>query len=321
MKKIDYLGILKKSWNITWHNKYLWWFGFFLALGSGGGSYNFPAGSENTEENGEKIIQAVSSFIETYWVLLLTGLLILIVLFLVVVVLKIISRAGLIKSVDKINKGETSSFKEGFSQGKKYFWKILFTGLLLSIFVMAVIAALASPVVLLVILKSYILAVIMGIMAVLIIIILAIIVAFIREYAYIYLVLSDIGIKPALENAYSLFRKNILPSIILALIFIPIGIVVGIGILMVLILLALIFVMIGLALYFILSKIGVVIAITLGVLVFLVVVLFIQSVFQTFRQAVWVLFFKEIASVEKEDIIKEAEIVKAEGKVLDAEGA
>ncbi|MCX6765430.1 MAG: hypothetical protein NT136_00425 [Candidatus Moranbacteria bacterium] len=319
MKKINYLEILKKSWKITWSNRYLWWFGFFLALGKGGVNFNLPLNWNNQEsKKEEEFIRVFNDFMAGYWEWLLAGLLFMIVLMLVIVVLKIISRAGLIKGAAEIEKGKAFSFKEGFLQGKKYFWKIFLTGFLIAFFLIGIIITLFSPVAFLIYLKSYILAVILGFLAVLLIIALAILVSFIKEYAYIYLVLSNLSVRSSLENAYQLFRRNIWPSVIMMLIFIPIGLAIGIAAMLLLLTLVLVFLIIGLAAYLILAKIGVILTVILGSLVFLALVLLLQSIFETFRQVAWVLFFKEIASVKVEEEVTEKETVKTAEKVLDA---
>lgn len=321
MEKVDYMGILKRSCKISWRNKYLWWFGFILALGRVGMNFNAPIGSNGTEEIDESYVERITDFFDRYWGIMFIALGVLAILVIILIILKIISRAGLIKSVSGINKGEEYNFKKGFSQGKKYFWKLFFTSLLISLFFLVVLAVVVSPVVFLIVLKSYPLAIFLGILALLIIITLSIIVAFIKQYAYIYLVLSDIGVRPAIENAWQLFRNNLVKSILFALLLIAIGIIVGIGMFMVIFVLALIFLLVGLLLYLMLAKVGIAIAVGLGLLALLAAMLLIQSVFETFRQASWVLFFKEIATVEEDDVVKEPEVIKEKEEVLGAEKA
>lgn len=318
MVKIDYLNILKNSWHLTWHNKYLWWFGFILALGSRGFNFNFPLNTNSERIDNDKFIQATSDFFSRYWQWIAVGAALLFTLIIVLAILKIISRAGLIKSVAAISLGESATFKKGFNEGKRYFWKLLFLGLIIFFFIFGIILALFTPVVFLIYLKSYIWAAILGVLAILLIIVLGIIVSFIKEYAQLYLVLANLNIKDSLENAYLLFRKNILPSVIFALILMAAGMVVGLAILFSFIIIAAVFVMIGLAFYLLLKWVGVAIVAVPGVLLLIAVGLFIQSVFETFRQTAWVLFFREIAAVKSEETAEEKEAVKVSEKVLDA---
>lgn len=315
MSKPDYINILKQSWKITWNSRFLWWFGFFLALGSGG--FNFPLSGKNKEVDEEKFFQTFRSFLDNYWELVTAGLAILLILTVAVIILKTISRGGLIKSVSEITKGKESNFKAGFSEGKKYFWKLFFLGLVIFFFIFGIMLALFTPVIFLIYLKSYIWAAFLGIFAVLLIIVLGIIVSFIKEYARLYLVLSNLNIRNSLENGYLLFRKNILPSIIFSLLLVAIGIIVGLAILFSVIIIAAVFFMLGLAFYLLLKWIGVVMVAIPGILAIITVGLAVQSIFAVFRQTAWILFFREIAAVKTEEAAEEKETVKAAGKVLE----
>lgn len=319
MPKIDYLNILKQSWHITWHNKYLWWFGFFLALGSGGGNFNFgwPSGQQTKNQSEQQMLESFNAFLDKYWEYILIGIVAISVIIFILIILKIICRAGLIKSVQKIATGEETSFKKGFLEGKKYFWKLLFLGLIIGFFMLGAILVLATPVVFLIFLKSYIWAILLGILAVLIIITLVILAAFLKEYANLYLVLSGIGIRSSLESAFKLFKKNLGPSIIFSLILIATGIIFGIAVLFSIFVMALIFLAVGFLTYAVFAKMGAIVVAAFGGLTLLLIILFLQSVFETFRQTSWVLFFREIAAVKVEDKITEKEQVKVIGKVLE----
>lgn len=318
MPKINYFEILKHAWQITWRNKYLWWFGLILAIGSGGFNFNFPLNANDKKIDDGKFIQAASAFLDRYWQWIIAGFILLFILIIVLAVLKIISRAGLIKSVSEIIFGKAATFKKGLSEGKKYFWKLFSLGLIVFFFIFGIMLALFTPVVFLIYLKSYIWAAFLGIFAVLLIIVLGIIVSFIKEYARLYLVLSNLNIRNSLENGYLLFRKNILPSIIFSLLLVAIGMIIGLAILFSVIIIAAMFFMLGLAFYLLLKWIGVVMVAIPGILVIIAVGLAVQSIFAVFRQTAWILFFQEIAAVKSEETAKEKETVKVSEKVLDA---
>ena len=61
-------------------------------------------------------------------------------------IFKIIAQAGLIKTLEKIEKSEEGNFKLGFKEGKKYFWKIFLIGLILGMMVFILLVILALPV-------------------------------------------------------------------------------------------------------------------------------------------------------------------------------
>jgi hypothetical protein len=318
MEKINYSDILKKSWRITRRNKFLWWFGFFLTLGGGGGfNFNLPFGS-GTSGKQEKIAVAIQDFIARYWQWIVSGVIFLLVVFLALLIMRIISQAGLIKAANIIDLGKLTTFKESFFEGRKYFWKVFLLGLLVTIFVSGVIIVLFTPVVFLAFFRSYTLAVILGVLAFIITLVLAIVTSYVKKYAAIYLVLSNLSIRDSLENAYLLFRKNIMASIIFSLLLLVAGIIVGLGILIFLFTLAIIFIIPGIISYLLLQGAGVTTIAILGFLLAIVFVIFIQSIFHTFMQTSWVLFFKEIASVKIEEAVVEKEVAKIPEKILDA---
>lgn len=315
-KKMDYLNILKKSWQITWNNKYLWWFGLFITIGSGGANFNFSFNEKNWNNEAktfQETQEAFVNFISQYSGWIITGLSLLIVLIIIFIILRIIGRVGIIKSVDNMEKGRESNFSDGLKEGRKYFWKIFFTGLLIGIFILATIIVLFLPVAFLFYLKSFIIGVITAFLAIIIFIPLLVLASFIKIYSYLYIILGNLSIRSALENAYKVFRNNLLSSIIMGLIFIPIIISMGIAMVLVIMSLAIIFLVIGLILYLILNKIGIIITAVLGLISLLLIVLLIRSVYETFHQAVWVLFFREIAlakdkkagEIEEEIVSKE----------------
>ena len=300
MKDINYLEIIKKSWRITWENKYLWWFGLFLALGGGFNfNFNFPSKNEWQENmNGKEEI--FTNFLSQHWKIVIILVILLVLIGIILFILSVISQAGLLKTLSKIEKNEKGNFKEGFFQGKKYFWKILGIGFTVGILIFFLALVLSLPVALLFYLKSMVFGILAAILALVIFVPSLILTVYIRKYACFFAVLSDLGIKSSLENGYQIFRKNIFSSIIMALFFIPINIAMFILVIGLILVVGLIFLLIGIILNLIIAKIGIWIAVTLGVLAFLVLVVFAGSIFQVFSQTVWFLFFGEIAKVKEE---------------------
>src|SRR5574340_1082384 len=99
IQDIAYIDIFKKAFGITWKNKTLWWFGLFLALGGGAGNLNYAFDEKN--KNGS---ESVAQFISSHLSLVITGAIILTIIFLAFVVLSIIARGGIIESIEKVLK-------------------------------------------------------------------------------------------------------------------------------------------------------------------------------------------------------------------------
>lgn len=309
-KKINYLSILKKAWEITWHNKYLWWFGLLISLGIG--DFNFNYGLHNGEwGKNEKTVQALSNFFQQFSGWIIAGISLALVFIVILVVIKIISRAGLISSMDKIHNNQKASFKSGFKKGRDYFWRILLSSLVVNLFILGVFLILLLPVVYLFLIKSFILGIITSACAFFIFIPIVILACFIRKYAHFYIVISELSIMSALDSAYRLFKNNIFSSIIMALLFFPIGIILAMAMLTLFFSLGLIFLGIGMLFYAVFSKIGVFAVTALGILILIAIFLAASSVYQVFFYAAWMLFFKEIALVRTEEVcVAEEELIE-----------
>jgi hypothetical protein len=310
MPNIDYLKIFRDAWKITWNNRFLWWFGFFLLM-SGGLNFNyFSSGDEKSKEDWQAITEKINleEFLSKYLTLIIIGLGILLTILLVFSVLSFIGRGALVKSTQKILKKESSSFKSGFQDGKKYFWRIFSIFFFSGLFVFICLIVLSAPIIILFAAKSYIIAAIIAFFALLIIIPLLILTKYIKTYAYFYVVLADLGPWLAVENAYAIFKKNILASIIMSLFFIPLGIISFFVIIAIALLLLIIFGLIGLALFFLFEKVGVMIAVATGIICFVFATAVFLSFFSAFSEVAWVLFFHVVATPkEKEKIAEKAQ--------------
>jgi len=128
---MDYGEILSRAWKITWNNKILWLFGLFAGTGAslntgnggsgggdgGGGFEGGPGGGlpPNIERQLER--PEVIAII-----LAITGVLLLIVVALIV--LSIIARGGLIGGIRLADDNGKVTFREAWSIGLRYFWRI-----------------------------------------------------------------------------------------------------------------------------------------------------------------------------------------------------
>lgn len=301
-KNIDYFGILRKAWEITWKNKYLWWLGLFAAIG-GGFNMSFPIGGGDFQENpesGREALENISTFFSQYAGWIIIGAVAVAVMVVILLVLRTIGQAGITKMADNIRKNQEADFKMGFQAGKKYFWKIFLTNFLLGLFLLGVAVVLFLPVGYLFYLEALPLGFISLFLAGVIFIILAILAFFVRTYSLMYIVLGNLRIISAIENAYRVFQNNLFPSVIMSLIFLLVGIILGVSMLIIFLGVVLLFFLVGLLLFLLLNKLGIIIAVTVGALAVIAIFLFIRSVCEVFFQSAWVLFFSEIAEIKEE---------------------
>jgi len=302
MPNINYLNILRKAWSITWHNRYLWWFGFFIALTSSGSLLNY---SSRNNDNAPQMNQQFADLLNQHAGWILAGAIILLLAFVALLIMRILSRSALILSIEKHSKNKPSDFSTGLKEGKKYFWRVLLISFLIQAAVMAVALLIVTPIAFLFMTRSYILGALLTLAGIVIIAPLLVLAFFLVNYSLIYAVTSDLSISEAIENGYSLFRKNIWTSILMTLLLILIAIALLISTLFIIFFLAIIFFVIGLIAFLLLNKIGAAIILALAVILFLLIFLGLRSVYETFYQAAWIFFFHEIASPKVAETIAE----------------
>lgn len=229
----------------------------------------------------------------------------LIILFFISIFLSLLGQGAIIKSTQHLLKNKPADFKSGWKDGKKYFWKIfciiLFSGLAFIICA----AVIVLPIAFLFAAKSYAIAIPLAILAFLIIIPLLVLYKFLQTYACFYAVLADLTPWIAIENAYALFKKNILAGIIMSLLFIPLGIFSFLIIIAAALAVLIIFGLIGLILFFIFKETGIIIAIIFGLIIFAFTIILFYSAFTAFSQIAWVLFFHTIATPKEEEKVVE----------------
>jgi len=309
--QINYIAIIKEAWQITWKNKYLWWFGLFVALSGGIGS-NFSSGWK--KENGweEDAKQKISDWAALYWEWLVLGLILLILLMIVFSILNVWGRSALVVSLGRITAKEPvqepMNFKAGMKEGKKFFWPILGLNLFLFGIGAATLIILGTPIAILFYLKAYWTGVFLASGGLIIFILLVILFSFLQKFGIIYLILGKVSFWSAFENAYALFRRNFWPSIIMGIIFIPLGLLAGLAALAFILAVLLIFLIPGLLAYFLMGKWAIIALIILGMLILIAGILAINSVYAVLAQTIWILFFRQIALPKEEE--KVVEVIK-----------
>lgn len=298
--KINYLEIIKKAAIIAWRNKFLWWFGFFVLVSATSGSFFRYSPREQVIEK-QKIFEFISAHQE--WVIF--GGLAAVALWIILLIVGITGKSALIKSISDIIEKKESSFKIGWREGKKYFWRIVFIGLLAGLFILALLIVFAIPIGFLFYNKAYFLGGALSLLAIIIFIPVVFLVSFIRIYGYLYAVLGDLSLRDSLENAYALLQKNITPSLLLSLVFLVVSALVTLAAIVIIIPLVIIFLILGALLFLLAKQIGIIITVAIALFFILIFMFLGGSAYQAFTHAVLVLFFREIASPRVEEKVTE----------------
>ncbi|HAV11726.1 MAG TPA: hypothetical protein DCX32_04285 [Candidatus Moranbacteria bacterium] len=300
MKEVNYLEIFKKSLQATWRKKLLWFFGFFILIGSGGNGFVFNWKPSETFTPGNILEGLVANKL-----LLSISILLILVLMIALTALKIIGQAAIIIFSGYINPNKEIGFSALFKKGKHFLWKLLLLDVLFAFSLLILLVTLSLPVVFLVFVKSNLLALFIGISALLILIPVYVLAYFIKRFSYIYIVLSDLDIKSSIENSYIIFKDNILRCLIFSMLLIGSGIILGLFLISLMVVIGMPLILLGLALSFVFSKIGLYFSLGAGLLLVGTIFLLSQSAFEAFRQIAWTFFFKELAGMK----IEKAEMV------------
>ncbi|HEX7586079.1 MAG TPA: hypothetical protein VF390_00365 [Patescibacteria group bacterium] len=305
VSEINYLEIIKTAARVTWRNKYLWWFGFFSLLSTISGNF-FQVWSRGKNIQGQEVLDFTASHEEL--VIFLASLLLF--LWVIFVVLGIIAKGGLIKSLKNATENKKFGLKNGLREGKKYFWKVFLIGAFSAVFILATLIVFMIPIGFLFYNKAYFLGGLLSLLAMVIFIPVLFLVSFIRIYAYFYVILSDLPLSEALENAYALLRKNIVPSLIISLIFLVVGTLATVVAFLFIIPIIVIFFLIGTLLFFLAQQVGILITALAGLTFMFLVMIFGGSIYQVFAQAILLLFFYEIATPKIKEEVEAEKIVE-----------
>ncbi len=236
---MDYMGTIRRGWDIAWNNRWLWLLGFLAALGSGAMS------TSNFNVNSNDLGGASGGISPQLGAALAGGVLLLVCVFFILGILlwlvSLAARGGLITAVSDLDKGQRSSFGQAFRQG----WRkvlplagmtiLLFAVLIILIIILAVvfagtiagaIAAGSSG-------DNQGIAAIVGSLGIAVLCLLClmlplgIVLSLIYPFAYRGMMLRGLGVMDAIRHGWRVLRDNLGEVLLLGLIFFVINLVIG----------------------------------------------------------------------------------------------
>jgi len=299
-KNISYLEIFKESFRITWENKFLWFFGFFIMAGTATNSFIWELGDIQKDWF---FIMTISVFFLAFFLLLSVG--------------KIIGQTAIIIFSGKETLDKNIGFRKLFKKSSRFIWKLLLLDLLLAMVILLVASTLSVPVIFLIFAKSELSAFIVGLFALVIFIPLATLAFFIKKFSYIYIILSDLDILNSIENSYLLFKKNIIESLMMLFFLLLAGLACALALFITLVIVGMPLIFVVFSLSLIMPKIITVFIATIFIAITTLIFITVRSIFETFGQISWTLFFKNIAGIK----IDEKEILKETLPIKEAVGA
>jgi hypothetical protein len=283
---MDYGGLVKKALDIMWKFKYLWIFGFFLEFGSsGGGVVNFQ----------DKIKLPIGDYIRGDFLegalmgLIIMLLLVAFLVFVVFLIMYIISQGGLVHCVWRINQGEKSTLRDGWDAGVKNFWRVLGIAVMVIIFMLVAVMVTLLPFVASLIAFKLV-GLITGFIFLPIFLALLVTILLVDLFAIRTCVIEGKGVFDSLAAGWNMFRNNLGPSLIVALIGISSTMVYFFGFVAVGVLLILPFIA--------MAAINLFTGIALGGMVGLIYIGIVSALWGTYIDSLWTLAYLDIKKLQ-----------------------
>lgn len=307
-----YKKILGESWKITWRNKYLWFFGLFVAFLEVGGEYNtllrylFRGSAEGGLPFWNRLVdvgvfsdQAIRNIGQQEPLAVLSLLfvfLVIIALICFIVWLTAVSQAGLVNNSSYYLTGKKytkDDFKIGIKSGTKNFLPVLILNIIIKIIIFIGFFIISLPIVLSITKQSAAPIDYTYILFFIILIPIILSASFIIKYAIAYVVIKGKGIGESIKNGFQLFIKNWLISLEMAFILFFISFLGWLLILLIILSLTIPF----LLLYYIILNIfvgGAILVALLAIIIFIAVVVLTGSIIATFQTISWTKLFLEL---------------------------
>jgi hypothetical protein len=238
---MDYGKLLRRAWDITWNNKFLWILGFLAGLGSGGGSNfnfrNFGGGGGPGRPGQAPMPELPPELAVSIVPIILAVLCVLFLVWIVFWVIGTIANGGLIGAVNQIEIEGSSSFGRGWSAATPKMWRLL--GISLATAIPALIVLIALVILALLALGLGVSgaeeaggAALVGALACLIPLVCiaglaGLVLGILKTFADRAAMLEDETVIEAYKRGWNILIPNIGPAIPIFLIQVAIGIVVG----------------------------------------------------------------------------------------------
>ena len=322
---MNYGDLIKQAFWITLHNRFLWFFGFFINGGIGSLNFNPSMGGPGDLDGGPGNAPPAWLSDLTRWItdnlaLVIAIIVTVVVLVLVFIIFALISQGALAEGVAALHRGETRRFSSTWRAGVSNFWHVLGQALLFILIGLVLFMGLALLALVLFLPMSVLFgalstdtgsqlllsAVLIGLLIVLvlffIVLFVALVVAFyiVGQLALRELVVGRKRIFESVGAGYGLFRRNLGRSLLIWLRQVAISIGVGIVALIVFLILGLVLISPAVLLFSADNITASVVVGIVGGLLFLIPYLVIYGAVGTFNHAYWTLaYLRFTAPVEE----------------------
>jgi hypothetical protein len=226
MPPFPYLDIVKKAYELTLKNRWLWVFGLFVGgttgLNFGGINYLIPV-KPQTIPNPKLLFQAWTTWIASHPQIfsLLVGVALLVLVGLIF--LSGLSRGAVVWAIPKLSEEaegkittEPVGFRQAFRQGRKYAWQIIGLQVFTTLIFFLLLSIFGVPIIYMFAAGAVGKALILTIIGAVIFLPAILIFSFIHIYGPIFIVLYHARIGDAIQHAFNLIWQKLKESVLLA---------------------------------------------------------------------------------------------------------
>ena len=235
--------ILTRAWQIVWKHRVLWIFGILASCGRGGSSFNSnisgggDGGFGTPPDLPPQLMQFLQAIEENLTAFIAITVAVVCIIWIVTIFLSTIGKIGLIRGTAQIDGGtEGLIFGQLFSESTPYFWRIFGLSFLIGLPVIVGVTVLAAGLAFFAVSASSgsdagtvgsiaLVPILIGCICALIP--LMFVVRMITRQSENAIVLEDMSVLPALSKGWDIFRNNLGPIIIMAIILAVINFAAG----------------------------------------------------------------------------------------------
>jgi len=243
MNNFNFGEVLTRAWQIIWKHKVLWIFGILASCGRGGGSGNSggSGGDNGFSGSGPDLPPQVMQWFQ--WIennitaFIAITIAVLCIIWIIVAFLSTIGKIGLIRGTAQAEGGaESLIFGQLFSESTPYFWRMFGLSLILALPILIIVIMLVIGLLAFIIPVSLnggdsalsALAIVMLMIGCFCLLIpVMFVIGMIFRQSERAIVLEELGVLPAISRGWEIFRANLGPIILMAIILAIIGFVVG----------------------------------------------------------------------------------------------
>jgi hypothetical protein len=233
--------VLTRAWRIIWKHKVLWIFGIFAGCSRGSGNFRGNSGGGGSGGTGGQLppeLMRIFQIIQQNLVpFIVVGCILVLLIWAVTIFLSTIGKVGLIRGTYQAEGGtERLIFGQLFSESTPFFWRVFGLSLIIAIPILVAFAALIAGFAAFAISASNgndaarvgvfgLLPLLIGCVCILVPVMF--VVGMIIRQAENAIVLENMPVLPAISRGWEIFRANLGPIILMAIILAVVGIVAG----------------------------------------------------------------------------------------------